>query len=90
MKRHQYGISAVVPPTSFWENTGGGIAKCRPLSQANKLVVLVSLSKDYLLSPSHFLSPYLSNKTNVITDVFVDNNFLRYFTNRFNEHRRGY
>ena len=90
MKRHHYGISAVVPQTSFCGDTSGGIARFRLLSQANKLVVLVSISKDYLLSPSHFLSPYLSNKTNVITDVVVDNNFLRYFTNCFNEYRRGY
>ena len=32
--RHQYGISALVPQTSFGGETSGGIAKCRQFSQA--------------------------------------------------------
>ena len=33
--RHQYGISALVSPTSFDGETSGSIAKCRLFSQAN-------------------------------------------------------
>ena len=33
--RHQYGISALVPQTSFrWETSGIGFTKCRLFSQA--------------------------------------------------------
>ena len=32
--RHQYGISALVPQTSFGGKTNGGVAKCRLFSQA--------------------------------------------------------
>ena len=32
--RHQYGISALVPQTSFREETSGSVAKCRLFSQA--------------------------------------------------------
>ena len=34
--RHQYGISALVAQTSFRRKTGGGVAKCRLFSQADK------------------------------------------------------
>ena len=33
--RHQYGISALVPQTSFRRETRDGVAKCRPFSQAS-------------------------------------------------------
>ena len=36
--RHQCGISALVPQTSFRWQTGGGVAKCRPFSQATPVV----------------------------------------------------
>ena len=34
MIRHQYGISALAPQTSFREETSGGVMKCRLLSRA--------------------------------------------------------
>ena len=34
MKRHQYGISALLSKTSFGGETSGGVAKCRLFSQA--------------------------------------------------------
>ena len=34
MIRHQYGISALAPQTSFRGETSGGVMKCRLLSQA--------------------------------------------------------
>ena len=34
LTRHQYGISAVAPRTPFREETNGGGARCRLLSQA--------------------------------------------------------
>ena len=34
VSRHQYGISALVPQTSFRGETSDGIAKCRLFSQA--------------------------------------------------------
>ena len=37
--RDQYGISALVPQTSFRGETSGGVAKCRLFSQANVLNV---------------------------------------------------
>ena len=33
--RHQYGISALTSPTSFREETTGGVAKCRLFCRAN-------------------------------------------------------
>ena len=36
MTRHQYGISAVVPQTSFRGETRGGVAKSRLFSQASE------------------------------------------------------
>ena len=36
--RHQCGISALVSQTSFRWETGGGVAKCRPFSQATPVV----------------------------------------------------
>ena len=38
VKRHQYGISALVSQTSFRWETGGGVAKCRPFSKASPVV----------------------------------------------------
>ena len=35
--RHQYGISAVIPRTSFAGETSGGVAKCRLFSQARDI-----------------------------------------------------
>ena len=37
--RHQYGISALVPQTSFRSKTKGSFAKCQLYSQANSLSV---------------------------------------------------
>ena len=37
MIRHQYGISAVIPRTSFAGETSGGVAKCRLFSQARDI-----------------------------------------------------
>ena len=37
VKRHQYGISALVSQTSFREETSGSVAKCRLFSQARVL-----------------------------------------------------
>ena len=34
VRRHQYGISALVPQTSFRGETRDGVAKCRLFSQA--------------------------------------------------------
>ena len=34
--RHQYGISALVPQTSFCYETSGGVAKCCLFSQAGR------------------------------------------------------
>ena len=36
--RHQYGISALVPQTSFGGKTSGSVAKCRLISQASVLM----------------------------------------------------
>ena len=35
VRRHQYGISALVSQTSFGGKTSGSVAKCRLFSQAN-------------------------------------------------------
>ena len=35
MTRHQYGISALTSPTSFREETTGGVAKCRLFCRRN-------------------------------------------------------
>ena len=35
VKRHQYGISALVSQTSFRVETSGNVAKCRLFCQAN-------------------------------------------------------
>ena len=40
--RHQYGISALVPQTSFRRETSGGVTKCRLFSQANVLNVVAA------------------------------------------------
>ena len=40
--RDQYGISALVPQTSFRGETSGGVAKCRLFSQANVLNVVAA------------------------------------------------
>ena len=42
--RHQYGISALVPQTSFGGETSGCVAKCRLFSQAS-VRLLVSVDK---------------------------------------------
>ena len=33
--RYQYGISTLVPQTSFFGDTSGGVAKCRLFSKAS-------------------------------------------------------
>ena len=40
--RDQYGISALVPQTSFRGKTSGGVTKCRLFSQANVLNVVAA------------------------------------------------
>ena len=42
--RSQYGISALVSPTSFRGETSGGVAKCRLFSQAKNQHVLLQKS----------------------------------------------
>ena len=37
MIRHQYGISAVIPRTSFPGKASGGVVKCRLFSQARDI-----------------------------------------------------
>ena len=41
---HQYGISTLVPQTSFREETGDGLAKCRLFSQANNYFCFIFFS----------------------------------------------
>ena len=49
VKRHQYGISALVSQTSFGRETSGSIAKCRLFSQANEEVqTLILKAKENL------------------------------------------
>ena len=50
MKRHQYGISALVSHTSFGGETSGSVAKCRLFSQASAdgvVVFVVVVDDDY-------------------------------------------
>ena len=47
--RSQYGISALVSPTSFRGETSGGVAKCRLFSQAKNQHVLLQKSAMGLL-----------------------------------------
>ena len=46
--RHQYGISARVPQTSFRGKTSGGVAKCRLFSQARLRSALVNIRRKAL------------------------------------------
>ena len=41
--RHQYGISALVPQTSFRGETSGGGAKCRLFSRANNFFLFQAI-----------------------------------------------
>ena len=41
MTRHQYGISALVPQTSFRGENSGGVAKSRLFSQANNYLYFI-------------------------------------------------
>ena len=47
--RHQHGISALVPQTSFREETSGGVAKCRPAVDC--FISLLWSQPWYFLSP---------------------------------------
>ena len=51
--RHQYGITALVPQTSFPVQTRGGVAKCRLFSQA--VVVQRLITHVSAVSTSNFL-----------------------------------
>ena len=49
VKRHKYGISALVSQTSFGRETSGSVAKCRLFSQANEEVqTLILKAKENL------------------------------------------
>ena len=45
--RHQYGISTVIPQTSFRLETSGGVMKCRLFSHAIDFVACVKNSNKY-------------------------------------------
>ena len=56
----RHGISALVSQTSFWGGTVGGVAKCRPFSQAINVLVLLYLLSSHSPGSSSPLSPEFS------------------------------